>query len=53
MEYWFLLYLKMDEILIEKVREHEVIYSHGSPSYRDQHIRQAANNKTRTTTFHR
>lgn len=32
----------MDEQLIEKVREHEVLYNHGSHEYRDQHIRQTA-----------
>lgn len=32
----------MEEILIEKVREHAVLYNHGFLEYRDQHIRQAA-----------
>lgn len=32
----------MDEQLIEKVREHEVVYNHSSHEYRDQHIRQSA-----------
>lgn len=32
----------MDEILIEKVREHSVLDNHGLAEYRDQHIRQAA-----------
>lgn len=32
----------MDEQLIEKVREHEVLYNHSSHEYRDQHIRQSA-----------
>ncbi|XP_012135376.1 uncharacterized protein LOC105661843 [Megachile rotundata] len=32
----------MEELLIEKVREREVLYNHGLPDYRDQHIRQAA-----------
>jgi len=32
----------MDEQLIEKVKEHEVLYNHGSHDYRDQHIRQSA-----------
>lgn len=29
----------MEEMLIEKVREHNVLYDHGSSDYRDQHIR--------------
>lgn len=32
----------MDENLIEKVREHAVLYNHGLSEYRNQHIRQAA-----------
>lgn len=30
----------MEELLIEKVREHKVLYDHGSTDYRDQKIRQ-------------
>jgi len=29
----------MDELLIKKVREHQVLYNHGSSDYRDQQIR--------------
>lgn len=29
-------------LLIEKVREHEVLYNHKSPEYRNHHVRQAA-----------
>jgi len=32
----------MEEKLIELVREHTVLYNHGSRDYRDQHIRQTA-----------
>jgi len=32
----------MDEHLIKKVREHEVLYNHRSREYRDHHIRQTA-----------
>lgn len=32
----------MDEVLIKKVREHEVLYNVGSSNYRDQRIRQTA-----------
>ncbi|XP_076179460.1 XPG-like endonuclease isoform X3 [Ptiloglossa arizonensis] len=32
----------MEELLIEKVRMHEVLYNMKSPNYRDQNIRQAA-----------
>jgi len=32
----------MDELLIEKVREHKALYDHGSTDYRDQQIRQNA-----------
>ncbi|KAF5274997.1 hypothetical protein FQA39_LY06934 [Lamprigera yunnana] len=32
----------MEEMLIEKVREHPILYDHGSHAYRDQNIRQAA-----------
>ncbi|KAF0714353.1 transcription factor Adf-1-like [Aphis craccivora] len=32
----------MEEMLIEKVREHNVLYDHGSSDYRDQHIRKNA-----------
>jgi len=32
----------MEEMLIEKVREHNALYDHGSPDYRDQQIRQNA-----------
>ncbi|XP_076672095.1 uncharacterized protein LOC143371109 isoform X2 [Andrena cerasifolii] len=35
-------YLKMEKLLIEKVRGHEVLYNHRSSDYRDQYIRQAA-----------
>jgi len=32
----------MEEKLIELVREHTVLYNHGSRDYRDQNIRQTA-----------
>jgi len=32
----------MDELLIEKVRDHEALYNHGSRDYRDQQQRQTA-----------
>lgn len=32
----------MDEQLIEKVREHELLYNHSLQDYRDQEIRQSA-----------
>ncbi|XP_060531008.1 uncharacterized protein LOC132704781 [Cylas formicarius] len=32
----------MDEILIETVRQHEVLYNHSSRDYRDQRMRQEA-----------
>lgn len=32
----------MDENLIKKVKEHEVLYNNGSHNYRDQHMRQTA-----------
>lgn len=32
----------MEEMLIEKVREHNVLYDHGSSDYRYQHIRKNA-----------
>lgn len=35
----------MDELLIEKVREHEILYNHGLQDYRDQLIRQTAWNE--------
>ena len=31
---------RMDERIIEKVREHEILYNNTLPSYRDQTIRQ-------------
>lgn len=37
-----LINLKMDELLIEKVREHKALYDHSSTDYRDQQIRQNA-----------
>lgn len=32
----------MEKILIEKVREHEVLYNQVAPNYRDPNIRQEA-----------
>lgn len=37
-----LIYFEMEKILIEKVREHEMLYNQVAPSYRDQNMRQEA-----------